>query len=80
MTTAFPTFAQSFGQRVVPAATANIIYTTQPLWSALFGAAVTFERSLCASDRWLRAGGLEWQHALRSGSCELLATESACDP
>ena len=37
VTTAFPTFGQSFGQRVVPAATANIIYTTQPLWSAFFG-------------------------------------------
>jgi drug/metabolite transporter (DMT)-like permease len=32
VTTAFPTWAQSFGQRSLDASTASIIYTTQPLW------------------------------------------------
>jgi hypothetical protein len=34
VTTAFPTWAQSFGQRSLPASTASIVYTTQPLWCA----------------------------------------------
>ena len=37
VTTAFPTWAQSYGQSYVPAGTAQVLYTLQPLWSALFG-------------------------------------------
>merc|ERR1711982_236350 len=36
-TTAFPTWAQSYGQASVSAGTAQVIYTSQPLWSSLFG-------------------------------------------
>lgn len=34
VTTAFPTWAQSFGQRSLDASTASVVYTTQPLWCA----------------------------------------------
>lgn len=37
VTTAFPTWAQSYGQRAVSAGTAQVMYTSQPLWSSLFG-------------------------------------------
>lgn len=37
VTTAFPTWAQSYGQAAVSAGTAQVMYTSQPLWSALFG-------------------------------------------
>ena len=37
VTTAFPTWAQSYGQAAVDAGTAQVMYTSQPLWSALFG-------------------------------------------
>eukprot|EP00965_Chrysotila_dentata_P262821 6214681-Pleurochrysis_carterae.AAC.9 len=43
VTTAYPTWAQSYGQRSVSAAAANVIYTTQPLWSALFARLVLGE-------------------------------------
>jgi drug/metabolite transporter (DMT)-like permease len=33
---AYTIYAQSFGQRYIPAATANLIYTTQPLYTAFF--------------------------------------------
>ena len=44
VTTAFPTWAQSFGQRSIDAGTATVIYTAQPLWSAAFGFALLGER------------------------------------
>ena len=44
VTTAYPTWAQSFGQRSVPPSTAAVVYTAQPLWSAAFGAAALGER------------------------------------
>jgi len=34
-TTAYPQWAQSYGQRVISPAVASIVYSTQPLWSAL---------------------------------------------
>ena len=37
VTTAFPTWAQSFGQARVSAGTAQVLYSLQPLWSSLFG-------------------------------------------
>ncbi len=37
VTTAFPTWAQSYGQAVVSAGVASVVYATQPLWSSLFG-------------------------------------------
>jgi drug/metabolite transporter (DMT)-like permease len=36
VTVAYTIYAQSFGQRYIPAATANLIYTTQPLYTAFF--------------------------------------------
>jgi len=44
VTTAFPTWGQSFGQRSIDAGTASVIYTAQPLWSAVFGFALLGER------------------------------------
>ena len=44
VTTAFPTWAQSFGQRSIDPGTASVIYTAQPLWSAAFGYALLGER------------------------------------
>ena len=40
VTTAFPTWAQSFGQATIDAGTATVIYTAQPLWAAVFGFAL----------------------------------------
>ena len=37
VTTAFPTWAQSYGQARVSAGTAQVVYSMQPLWSSLFG-------------------------------------------
>ena len=53
VTTAYPTWAQSFGQRSVPPSTAAVVYTAQPLWSAAFGAAALGER-LESQARWRR--------------------------
>ena len=36
VTTAFPTWAQSYGQSSVSAGTAQVVYSLQPLWSSLF--------------------------------------------
>ena len=44
VTTAFPTWGQSFGQASIDAGTATVIYTAQPLWSAAFGFALLGER------------------------------------
>jgi drug/metabolite transporter (DMT)-like permease len=44
VTTAFPTWAQSFGQASIDAGTATVIYTAQPLWAAVFGFALLGER------------------------------------
>ena len=44
VTTAFPTWAQSYGQQTVSAGTASVIYSSQPLWSALFGFLVLGEQ------------------------------------
>ena len=44
ITTAFPTWAQSFGQASIDAGTATVIYTAQPLWAAVFGFALLGER------------------------------------
>ena len=44
VTTAFPTWGQSFGQASIDAGTATVIYTAQPLWSAVFGFALLGER------------------------------------
>lgn len=53
VTTAFPTWAQSYGQAAVSAGTASIVYATQPLWSALFGYALLGEtfgpQALCGA-------------------------------
>ena len=44
VTTTFPTWAQSFGQRSIDPGTASVIYTAQPLWSAAFGYVLLGER------------------------------------
>ncbi|GMI45633.1 hypothetical protein TrCOL_g13786 [Triparma columacea] len=36
ITCAYTIFAQSYGQRTIPPSDANLIYTTQPVWSAIF--------------------------------------------
>lgn len=36
VTTAFTTWGQSFGQAVVSASTASVVYTLQPVWSSVF--------------------------------------------
>ena len=44
MTCAYTIWAQSFGQRNVRPADANLIYTTQPIFSAIFAAILLDER------------------------------------
>ena len=44
VTCAYTIFAQSYGQRTVPPAQANLIYTTQPIWSATFAFAALGEK------------------------------------
>lgn len=43
MTCAYTIWAQSFGQKVVRPAQANLVYTTQPIFSAVFAAALLSE-------------------------------------
>ena len=43
-TTAFTTWAQTYGQRSVSPTKANLIYTSQPLWAALFSILYLGER------------------------------------
>ena len=43
MTCAYTIWAQSFGQKVVRPAQANLVYTTQPIFSAIFAAALLSE-------------------------------------
>lgn len=52
---AYTIWAQSFGQRAVPPARANLIYTSQPLFSAAFAAILVGERP---TEAILLGGGL----------------------
>jgi len=55
VTCAYTIWAQSFGQRDVPASRANLVYTSQPVFSALFALALLGERPTPAT---LLGGGL----------------------
>jgi len=76
VTTAFPTWAQSYGQARVSAGTAQVIYTMQPLWSSLFGFLLLGET---LSPRGGAGGALILLAVLLAGSREAGAADPSVD-
>ena len=70
VTCAYTIWAQSFGQRGVPAARANLVYTSQPVFSALFAFGLLHEVPTAAT---LAGGGL----ILIAVAAEVLAMDEA---
>ena len=70
MTCAYTIWAQSFGQRGVTAARANLVYTSQPVFSALFAFGLLHEVPTAAT---LAGGGL----ILIAVAAEVLAMDEA---
>ena len=70
VTCAYTIWAQSFGQRGVTAARANLVYTSQPVFSALFAFGLLHEVPTAAT---LAGGGL----ILIAVAAEVLAMDEA---